>query len=864
MKDFYSRFTPYSFDNFGMVRLPYVQITDEQKIKVGLTPTASNYNFLTALARVGFKNKNIPKNKWAIYGERIKRELNIFEELGFTDYVLLVWLVIEKARSLGSFIDFGRGSCAGSAVFWLLGITGVDPIDKNLLLERFVSRVRSKKQLINGQIYLQGDLIADADLNLGSSREEIVEWLKTVYPNRIAKISTRSTLTGKSLIKDVYKAVEEVSEEEAKRVSNMIDRHFGIVEDIEEVYKHNKEFQEWANEHKKTYDIALKLRDLIRQKSSHASGYLISYTDFNGFVPLELNSDDEPMASFDMKDVSNFAVKLDLLGLTTNAIIKKVADNIDEDIAKIDLDNNPLIYDQFQHGKLLPYGLYQISADCAYRVLNQVKPKNVFELSDVNALARPGALSFVDGYVKGNTSCPHPIFEPILKSTRNYCLYQEQMMQMAVALGFTLDESELLRKVVGKKQVDKVKEWKDKIYAKVKEKGFDPSLADLFWQILEDSSKYSFNASHSVATSYLSALTVYLKYKYPIQFYWSCLEACRDLANPMEEVALIISEMRQMNIKIFPPDIIKSSNDFTIEPDGIRFGLSHIRGVSDTTMKKLTSFRRAFTSKFEIFEAAQEAKINISVLSGLIYAGVVSIPNVSRSKLVIEAQIYNLLTPRELPIIKMFAPDYNDDLVEILKALRDEKDGEGKVIRAAKVDEKGKLYIKESRMETLRRDMKPAWVQYQQNARHEELTAYLMERHYLGFSYSNTLHNLYSRKVPDLTPISLVISEPKDIQISFVAFVDEVKKGTGKTSGKSYVRFELSDESGKIKAMLSGDNKIEGCEQFNGRLPIAGDVVVVHGSKSDSNDMVFAQSVIIQQIPIKLRKSGEIEAPTQL
>jgi len=311
-----------------------------------------------------------------------------------------------------------------------------------------------------------------------------------------------------------------------------------------------------------------------------------------------------------------------------------------------------------------------------------------------------------------------------------------------------------------------------------------------------------------------------------------------------------------MGIQILPPDIVKSSEDFTIEPEGVRFGLSHIRGVSDVTMKKLTSFRREFGSRFDIFDAAAEAKINIALLTGLIYSGVISVPGVSRTKLAIQAQIYNLLTDRELPIIKMFASDYNDDLVDILKALRDEVNEEGEVIRVAKVDEKGKPYIKASRMQTLRRDFASAWKAYQENSRHEDLCSYMMERHFLGFSYSNTLHNLYARKVPDLIPIGLIQSEPKDSRVAFVAFVGEVKKGKGRASGKDYVRFDLSDESGKIKAMLNGANKIEGCEQFNGELPKEGAVVIVHGKCNDTGDMVFADSIIVQPIPVQLKKSG--------
>lgn len=495
MVSFTKSFTPYEIPQYGLVRLPKVEISAEQKRAVGLVESATNREYLHALARQGFKAKRgeLKPELFKEYGVRAKYELEIFEELGFTDYVLLVWLVIAKARELGVFIDYGRGSCAGSLIFWFLGITGVDSLDKGLIFERFVSRVRSKKQIIDGEIYLQGDLIADADLNLGEGREAIVQWLHTIYPKRISKILNLSTFTGKILIKDVYKAYEEVSEDEANRVSGMLEKHFGIVEDLAEASGSNVAFKEWADEHQKTYKIALKLSDLIRQTSVHASGYVVSFYDLYDTIPLECSKEGELISGFDMREVCNFAVKLDLLSLTTNRIIKEVITQTGVDVGAINLDSDPLIYDQFQNDTLLPYGLYQISADCAYGVLNEIKPKNVYELSDVNACARPGALSYVESYVSKTHVCPHPLFEKILAKTRNHCLYQEQMMQLLMAVGFTADEAETCRKIVGKKLVEKVKEWQAKIYAKVTAQGLPESVGDVLWKILDDSSKYSFN-----------------------------------------------------------------------------------------------------------------------------------------------------------------------------------------------------------------------------------------------------------------------------------------------------------------------------------------------------------------------------------
>jgi Bacterial DNA polymerase III alpha NTPase domain/Bacterial DNA polymerase III alpha subunit finger domain/NUMOD4 motif len=486
-----------NFPLLNLVRLPDISIDAKTKKKFGVDQAANNAEFLRQISQSALTKftKNFAPDQQKIYQDRLDFELALVEELCFTDYFLLVWKVINKMIDMQAFRDMGRGSCAGSLVFYVLGVTGVDPIRYKLLFARFISKVRAKKQVIDGVTYLQGDLAPDVDLNLGGARDEIITWLNKEYEGRVCPISTFGTLTGKVLIKEVYKTLEDVPEQEANRVSNLVDKHFGIVEDIEKMPEKNKDFKEWSESHARTYAVALQLRDLIKNKGSHASGYFIAYDLLAEHYPLDLNKEKEPILTFEMKVAAKLGIKLDCLGLTTNQIIQEVLESAPETMEDImpKLHADSLIYDQYQHGTLLPYGLYQISADCAYGALLKIKPKDLNELSDLNAIARPGSLSYLDGYVKNENPCPHPVFEKILAPTRNYCLYQEQMIQMAVALGFTPEEGELIRRVVGKKLVDEVKSWKDKIYQKCKENGFSTEIGDLYWKIIDDSSKYSFN-----------------------------------------------------------------------------------------------------------------------------------------------------------------------------------------------------------------------------------------------------------------------------------------------------------------------------------------------------------------------------------
>ncbi len=267
-------------------------------------------------------------------------------------------------------------------------------------------------------------------------------------------------------------------------------------------------------------------------------------------------------------------------------------------------------------------------------------------------------------------------------------------------------------------------------------------------------------------------------------------------------------------------------------------------------MSKLLSFRRDFTSTLDVFNAAQEAKISISVLVGLIMCGCIASKG-SRAKLALDAQTYNLLTPREQLLVRKLAASYSDDLIGMLKDL------------GAKTDEKGKPYIKESRLVTLRRDYAPYEQMYRENSRNEELTSYLFERHLLGFSYTSTLKTIYSRKVEGLMTIDEVGREIGGIKVRFVGFIDEVKKATSLKSNKPYVKYLISDETGSINVMLHGAENISSVDQFHGGLPDVGTIVIISGSKADGN-MVFCgpssrrgESFVAQETRVRLKK-GEL------
>jgi DNA polymerase III subunit alpha len=500
VKDFAKDFEPYEFDTYGYIRLPEIEITRKEFSKADVDPDSgpTHEDFLRLLVEKSFNqylNEGIiPEDRKQDYIDRYERELKTFFELNFTDYVLLVWKVINFCEDTGIMTSFGRGSGGGSCVFYLLKITHTDPIKYELFFERFISKARAKSKVIDGVVYIDGDLAPDYDLDVQiEKRGEVIDYLKSLYKNRICKISTFSTLSSKIVMKECGKAVLNKSEEEMNDVSGMIAKNHGILEDLDVSYKLSPNFKKWVDQNKKAYDIALKLRGLIKNYSVHASGFVVAYDDLNDFLPLRLTKDNEIASAYEKETVALLTIKLDILGVRCLSVVKDILTRLNLDWRKINVDDNKIVYDILKKGLKHSHGIFQLEADCNYRVCNLVKPKDINELSDVVAIARPGALAFTHDYVNRSQEGIHPLFDPILSSTRFTILYQEQLMKLANQIGFTLEEAELLRRIVGRKKIKEVGEWKEKIEAKIKENNLPEELGILLWETFEASSKYSFN-----------------------------------------------------------------------------------------------------------------------------------------------------------------------------------------------------------------------------------------------------------------------------------------------------------------------------------------------------------------------------------
>lgn len=844
MKDFDSQFSNMKLPLYG-VRLPEFNIESRLKKQYGLKEESSNYDFLMQVCRSNFKKLNIAKEDFPKYSERVKYELETIKELGFLDYILLVWTVINYCNENSIPLGLGRGSAAGSLILYLLGVTKVDPIKYELFFERFISKIRAKKQIVDGITYLDGSLMCDVDIDICYyNRPKVIKFLEQLFAGRTSKILTLTTLSGKLLIKECGKIIDEKPESEMNEISSLIPKTFGQVMDLKQAYGEVEQLKKWCDDNPRSYKTALKLRSLIKNKSVHASGMMLSYYPIEQSCPTELTTDKEQVSSYDMNWASISNVKLDLLGLRSVSIVDRVCNLVGIKVDELNF-NDPFIYQQLQDFKT-PHGCFQIEAETNFKVCKKVKPRNLEELSGVLALARPGALEFVDQYANFTTNNQyegiHEFFDSVLSGSGGVALYQEQLMKMSNKIGFTLDEAEVLRRIVGKKKVEEVKKWQEKIQDKIKENNLAPEIGDILWRILENSANYSFNKSHSMSYAALAACTVYLKFKYPQHFFLALLEMTKHEPAPLEEISKIQKELRHFGITLLGPHILKSDTDFSIQGNDIRFGLSSIKGISEKTMDKLKNFKSDQSNKFEVFQAAKEVGISIGVLSALIQAGALDGFSTSRSRVVLEAQLWNLLTDKEKVLSMEHGPDQGYDLLKTIKKLSETK------------NENSKLLIKETRLETIKKKYDPYLKIYQQNNKSESFANWYYENKLLGYSYNNTLIDIFHPKMPSLVSTAQISELGNNSILYLVGKVDDCSEWTSKNEKKTKVfKMIVSDEFGSIPVLTFND-KIEFNKSANSdRLPEKEDIVIVKATKKQ--DCLFCDTIGIQTLKIYTKLS---------
>ena len=830
------------------VLLPEIKIEKSQYKDLGQKPDTSNFDFLRALCKKGVREKGIlNKENKDEYFERTKEELKILKELGFIDYILLNWDILNFCHYSKIPTGPGRGSAAGSLVLYLINVTKIDPVENGLFFERFVSKSRAKKTIKDEITYLDGGLLADIDNDIAyEHRSKVIDYIEKKHPNRTAKILTLNTLSGKLCMKECMKIVGDMDESEASIVSDMIPKNFGKVVPLEQAQKDSEEFKTWTESNKKIFNIARKIEGLNKNTGVHPSGIAISHQEISKICPTQRNADGQLVTGYDMNWVAELMVKFDILGLRTLSVIDNTCKRVGIKAEDIDIHSGD-IYNNLQDLRE-PHGLFQIEAETDFKVCRKIKPKNIEELSAVLAIARPGALEFLPHYERyvetGSFQSIHEFFDEVLGYTGGIPLYQEQLMKMAVKVGFTLDESEQLRRIVGKKKVEKMKEWRIKISDKIKSQKLDPEIGDILWKVAEDSANYSFNKSHSIAYSNLSAWTTYLKFKYPQEFFLSLLRMTRFEPNPQEEISKISKELDKFNIKLLPPNLQKSQMDFCKEGKDIRYGLNSIKGISEKSLDSLMDFRdQNSESKYDMFIAAKQAGLNIGTVCALIQAGALSHFEGSRPLLVLEAQVFNVLTDREKRNFVELGEQFSHKLLDAIVYARD---------NSIPADD-GKPLFKESRFQTFKKKYLPYRDIYNKNIQSSRFADWYFENQLLGYSYSQNLREIFKSGKQRFISYQDYIDLAPNQSGSIIGLVQDSFTRTSR-SGNKYMKLEIADENGVFQCMLCNSRRGNSLDEFleSNEVPAKNSIVAVYGAKGDETFFLRNVKVMDEKIYMKL------------
>ena len=536
-------------------------------------------------------------------------------------YFLIVWDFIRYAREQGIPVGPGRGSAAGSLVAYCLRITDVDPLDFNLIFERFLNPERVS--------------MPDIDIDFCERRRgEVIEYVTQKYGREnVAQIITFGTMKAKAVVRDVGRVIE-MPFADVDRVAKLIPAALDMTLDkaLEES-EPLRQMEQSDPKVKELLSVARRLEGMTRHASVHAAGVVIAPKAITEYAPLYRGAHDEIVTQWSMKDIERVGLlKMDFLGLSTLTLITDAVAEIERTTGeRLEIDRVPLddakTYQIFQDGQT--YGIFQFESSGMRDILRKAKPQTLEDLIALNALYRPGPLrsGMVDDYIarkQGRTEVKYelPQLEPILGETYGVIAYQEQVMRVARELGgFTLGEADILRKAMGKKNPEVMAKQRGRFVDGARKSGVNEKKAGHIFDLMEHFAGYGFPKAHSTAYALLAYQTAYLKANYP----WHFAAALLTIeAQNTDKLALYLGECRDRGIPVLPPDINESQLRFTVEPDGVRFGLFAIKNVGEGAIQSLLDVRRKqgrITSLVSLCEDLDLRLVNKRVFESLTKAG---------------------------------------------------------------------------------------------------------------------------------------------------------------------------------------------------------------------------------------------------
>lgn len=610
---------------FHKYKLPKYKLPESEK---------DPFEYLKKLCYEGLqkKYKNITKD----LEDRLEYELSVIKSMGFIDYFLITWDFIKFAKDNNIMVGPGRGSASGSIVAYTLNITTIDPIENNLLFERFLNPERVS--------------MPDIDIDFCyERRQEVIDYVIEKYgEDHVAQIVTFGTMAARNAIRDVgralaipYATVDNIAKMIPQAIGMTIDKALDINKDLEEIYNKDSQVRELI-------DMSKKLEGIVRHSSTHAAGIVVCDNPVSEYVPLSQN-DGVVVTQFTMTTLEELGLlKMDFLGLRTLTVIQDTVSeikrnkNLDIDIDNLDL-NDSKVFDFISTGKT--EGIFQLESSGIKNFMKELKPSCLDDIIAGISLYRPGPMDFIPKYIKGKRNkndikYTHEALRPILKSTYGCIVYQEQVMQIVRDLaGYSLGRSDMVRRAMSKKKISVMeKERKNFVYGIEGEvpgcinNGISKEVAEQIFDEMTDFAKYAFNKSHAAAYAVIGFQTAWLKLYYPVEFMSALMSSVMENSTKISEY---IENCKKMNIDVLSPNINESFERFSVENNSIRFGLTAIKNVGRNFIKNIISERTQngkFVSITDFLNRLYGKDINKRCIESLIKAGAFDVFGGKRSQ----------------------------------------------------------------------------------------------------------------------------------------------------------------------------------------------------------------------------------------
>jgi len=763
------------------------------------------------------------------YEQRLNRELAIIQQMQFSGYFLIVWDFIRYAREHDIPVGPGRGSAAGSLVSYALGITDIDPLQHELLFERFLNPERIS--------------MPDIDIDFCMNRRgEVIQYVTQKYGREnVAQIITFGTMAAKAAIKDVGRAMD-IPYADVDRIAKMVPTTLNIK--LDDAIKESPALQqayESDSQIRALLDTARKLEGLVRNSGVHAAGVVISPQPLTELVPLHKTKNDEIVTAFDMVAIEKMGLlKMDFLGLTTLTIIddalKLIVQTREEHLSldSIPLDN-AITYEKVFHTGLTS-GVFQFESSGMRDVLRRYKPSSVEDLTALNALYRPGPIQggMIDDFIDrkhGRKKIEYelPELQEVLQETLGVIVYQEQVMQIANKLaGYSLGEADLLRRAMGKKKAEEMAQQRERFVHGAVKNGYPPKKIEKIFDLMAQFAGYGFNKSHSAAYALLAYHTAYLKTHYPVEFMAALLTS---VTGNTDDVVKYINECREMGIAVEPPDINVSDANFTPHGAAIRFGLAAVKNVGHNAIDSIVAGRKKlgrYKSIFEVCENVDLRLLNKRVLESLIKSG--AMDSLGR-----RAQLMAVL-------------DKAMDLAQ--KAQRDAESGQHGLFGVFQEEAAG------SHVETLP-DI-PDWDEHTRLANEKEILGFFITGHPLE-KYRDKLDDLRALSTTEIS--AMKTSTGKDESITTAGIITNLKVLKSKR-GDYYAQCALEDMAGTIETIVFPEayKKLQDKVKLEVPVLIRGGVRIEEGAnpKLTVNDIQP-----LEDVKVPLPKSLRIRIPLE-